>query len=946
MLISSISFAQVEFKSPKPVAPKKSIKTPTDFGVVESLGSIKEKAKPFYRKHKVVPNKKRRFEYTNADALPKKEDPVRQQGRMRTPSIIPLKSWEGMDEASQGVSPPDPSGAAGKNHYIQMVNVAMEIFDKDGNNLWGPSSLSSVFPGSRDDGDPIVMYDQFADRWFISQFQTSGNKILIAISQTSDPLGSWYYYEYSFDEFPDYPKFSIWGDGYYMTANMGVQNAVCFERDKMIAGDPSARMVALTFPDMVTNGFFSALPAHASGETLPTDHINFFYFEDDGWAGGIDKIKVWEMRVDWTDPDASTISVKQEIPVSPFNTEFDVVNWEDLSQPGTSQKIDAVPNAFMYMGHYRSFSGYDAITLCKTVDVDLSSNIQSGIRWYELRKTTDTWTLHQEGTFSPDSESRFMGSIALDRQGNIGLAYSITSTSTFPSLKFTGRRVEDATGLMTVSESDAFNGTGSQTGNVRFGDYAQMTVDPVDGLTFWYTGEYIGNSGWETGIFSFKIGTEEDFDIGLVEVINPVSGILSSSESITVLVKNYGANMLSNIPISYNLDGVIVNEIIAGPLNSGDTLYYTFDGKGDFSVAGDKDLTIYSSLGTDEFTGNDTLKSVISTAFAIDAGVTQIVSPVSGIGLGEEDLTVTVKNYGSTTLSEIPLVFEIDGVILRDTLRESLSFGESTNFTFESKGDFSEVKTFQLTAYSDLLGDMKNLNDTSKASISNSNCNPTSDCSFGDNIVEVSLNDLYNTSECSFTGYEDFTNFKATLKQGTTYKLGVSVEETQHYLSVWIDFNDNLMFESGERLITDVTYSRSGDFDLIVPADASIGEHVMRIRSNWQESSADPCDAFDYGETEDYKVIIATSDTVQTIDALDFEVINAGNNLLIRAEDVLAKDMNVDIYNGIGQKLYSYSNPVGQKLNLEIPIAGYAGGVYYVRASNGKTKKVKQFLVY
>ncbi len=154
------------------------------------------------------------------------------------------------------------------------------------------------------------------------------------------------------------------------------------------------------------------------------------------------------------------------------------------------------------------------------------------------------------------------------------------------------------------------------------------------------------------------------------------------------------------------------------------------------------------------------------------------------------------------------------------------------------------------------------------------------------------------------------------------------------------------MFESGERVITDVTYSRSGDFDLVVPADAAIGEHVMRIRSNWQESSADPCDAFDYGETEDYKVIIAASDTVQTIDALDFEVINAGNNLLIRAEDVLAKDMNVDIYNGIGQKLYSYSNPVGQKLNLEIPIAGYAGGVYYVRVSNGKTKKVKQFLVY
>ena len=169
----------------KPEFSKKVIKNVSDFGKIGALRDIKEKPVRRKKKSRIIPNKLRRFKYTNGDALPLKADAALQTKQLKTPSMSPLKSWDGIDFTSQQATPPDPSGAAGKNYYVQMVNVAMQIFDKNGVSQWGPTSLSSVFPGSADDGDPIVMYDKYADRWFISQFQTAGDKILIAISQTS-----------------------------------------------------------------------------------------------------------------------------------------------------------------------------------------------------------------------------------------------------------------------------------------------------------------------------------------------------------------------------------------------------------------------------------------------------------------------------------------------------------------------------------------------------------------------------------------------------------------------------------------------------------------------------------------------------------------------------------------------------------------------------------------
>ncbi len=938
--------AQVEVQLQKKAPAKKAVKTPSNFGYVESLEEIKQKARPLIRKYREVPNKLRRHKYVNQDALPKKEDKARQEGKGKSLSLTPLKSWQGMDESSQGVSPPDPSGAVSANHYVQMVNTAMQIFDKNGNSLWGPTTLSSVFPGSSDDGDPIVLYDKYADKWFISQFQDSPNQILIAISQTNDPLGSWYYYEYDFDDFPDYPKYSIWGDGYYMTANMTAQNAVCFERDKMLQGDPSARMVALTFPDLEDNGFFSALPANAFGETLPQTPMNMFYFQDDGWGAASDVIKIWEMDVDWDTPENSTISVKQEISVTPFNTEFDD-NWDDITQPNICSKLDAVPGAFMFMANYRQFSDYNAITLCHTVDVDLSPTvINSAIRWYELRETNGSWSLYQESTYAPDNENRWMASMSMDRKGNIGMAYSISSSSTYPSIKFTGRRKDDALNEMTISESNAFNGSGSLTSTNRFGDYAHLTLDPTDELTFWYTGEFASASGWETGIFSFKVGEEEDFDAAVIDVINPESGVLTASEQITVVVKNLGKNTISNFPISFNLDGNVVNETFSGSILVGESSNFTFNALGDFGTPGNHDLSVYTSLSNDGDLFNDTISVEVQTAFAIDAGVTQFISPTSSIGLTNEDVTVRVKNFGSQTLTEVPLALEIDGgLVLLDTLKESLLAGESIVFTFAQKVDLSTVKTYQLIAYSSLIGDQKSSNDTTKTSVTNSNCNPLGYCDDGDSFTSVTFSDLSNTSGCSSNGYSDFSSQVATVERNKTYSLSVSIDYDENKLSVWIDYNDNQVFEDEERVLTNEVLDYTGNYNINIPADAEVGKHLMRLRTSWDSPSSDPCVELEYGETEDYTVDVVDENNIEEVNAFEFEVIPVGNGVQILANELYQKDLNVRLFNGIGQSLYQFNNLAGVKLDKVISLANFAPGIYYVDVNDGEENVVKQFVV-
>lgn len=469
-----------------------------------------------WEKHEMTHNRRafRTHTLENPNALPANgNDPIASQSynplHLASP---PIANWQAQSGSGY---PPDPSGAAGPNHYVQAVNTSYRVYSKTGTPMTNSLNLSSLWAGSSNDGDPIVLYDRYADRWVISQFQISGNEILIAVSQTNDPMGS--YYSWTFvpqsNQFPDYFKLSIWHDGYYMSANWN-ERVVVFDRNAMIAGNSTVNMIVKAMPTTPTNGFFAPIPADADGVLPPSGTpALFFSFEDDGWSSSnTDAIRIYQMNTNWSSAASTTMTLVTTLPTTAFNAVF-TSSWTDIPQPGTSQKLDAIAGILQFRIQYRRWSGYNTALMCWPVKV---TGLQAGIRWAELRENTsnNTWSIYQEGTYAPTADYYWMGALNMDDNGNIGLAYNKSNaTNISPGLYYTGRLASDPLGQMTVAEQTAVAGSGAQTGIERWGDYAHMTLDP-DGVTFWYTGEYVASNAKRTRIFSFQIsgatGMEEN----------------------------------------------------------------------------------------------------------------------------------------------------------------------------------------------------------------------------------------------------------------------------------------------------------------------------------------------------------------------------------------------------------------------------------------------------
>ncbi|GAB4581152.1 MAG: hypothetical protein Fur0022_38990 [Anaerolineales bacterium] len=438
----------------------------------------------------------------------------------------PLLTFEGL--GSDGLTPPDPVGDVGPNHYVQMVNVSFQIWDK-GNPAQGiaptilhPDTLfNQLFVGNggqcetRNDGAPIVLYDDQADRWLLSQF-TLGNPftICVAVSTTPDPTGTYYLYEFPMPAYPDYPKLSAWTDAYYIGTNSGVPHeffAHALDRNRMLAGLPATRQSIGNLDNFV-------LPADLDGELPPpADSPGIFYtMFAEGYPNhptGVDRLAVYEFEVDWEQPANTTFSLVQELPIAAFNyTVCGYLVQACIPQPETEQKLDSLSYWPMFRFQYRNFGNFAAMVGNFTVDVDGQDT--AGIRWFEIHKTGSTYTLHQEGTYAPNSTHRWMGSIAMDKRRNIALGYNATSETTPPSIRFTSRLVTDPLGTL-AAEAEMWTGTGVQTGTVRWGDYSNLVVDPVDGCHFWFTAEYHDedDSGfnWNTRVGVFKLpGCEGD----------------------------------------------------------------------------------------------------------------------------------------------------------------------------------------------------------------------------------------------------------------------------------------------------------------------------------------------------------------------------------------------------------------------------------------------------
>ncbi len=486
---------------------------------------------PLFRLPKATGNLSRIIPPSNAKNVP--------SSSLSTNVATPIQNFDGLSNADdiaiigRSPLPPDTEGAVGPNHYVQWVNLVFAVWSKSGSRLYGPKAGNSLWGGfggpceTTNNGDPIVRYDSLADRFLMSQFALPNYPNgpfyqCIAVSQTADPTGAWYRYQFlaSSTKMNDYPKFGVWPDGYYMSVNQFNQGSLswggagvfAFERSKMLSG-LAANMVYFDLYS-VNQCFGGMLPSDLDGPAPPAGAPDYFAEMDDQAWGCFptDRLSIWNFHVDWTIPSSSTFGVNGQPNIVLNTVAFDS-NMCDYSsncipQPGVSGSsyLDALSDRLMYRLQYRNFGTYQTMVTCHTVDVDGTNH--AGIRWYELRNTGSGWSIYQQGTFAPDSANRWMGSIAMNSAGNIALGYSVSSSSIYPSVRYTGRLATDPLGTMPQGENVLVAGSGSQTSSYgRWGDYSTMVVDPADDYTFWYTQEYYSTTsdrGWRTRIGSFN----------------------------------------------------------------------------------------------------------------------------------------------------------------------------------------------------------------------------------------------------------------------------------------------------------------------------------------------------------------------------------------------------------------------------------------------------------
>jgi hypothetical protein len=422
-----------------------------------------------------------------------------------------------LDLLGEKFVPPDTNGAVGTTQFVQIVNVTLAVYDKrTGAVLLGPELINTVWKGfggpceAGNGGDPVVLFDQLAGRWLVSQLQFNSTftsfQQCIAVSTTSDATGSYNRYEFDFGaNLPDYPKFGIWPDAYYYTANTFVPfggtfsflgaEACAFDRAAMLAGS-SATMICFQNPTSVA----SLLPSNLDGSTLPpAGSPNFFVDIADS-----SDLNIFQFHVDFTTPANATFTGPALIPVAPFNEICArAITLACIPEPPPGEKVDGLGDRLMFRLAYRNFGDHESLVVNHTI----RGGALAGVRWYEIRSPASSPFVFQQGTVVDPSTDFWMGSIAMDKAGNLALGFSASSLTLDPSVFLVGRTPSDPLG--TVSGPIALvNGGGVQERSfMRWGDYSSMAVDPKDDCTFWYTQEYYKTTGsfnWTTRITAFK----------------------------------------------------------------------------------------------------------------------------------------------------------------------------------------------------------------------------------------------------------------------------------------------------------------------------------------------------------------------------------------------------------------------------------------------------------
>lgn len=433
------------------------------------------------------------------------------------------------------VAPPDTNGDIGPSHYVQIVNLSFAVFNKfSGAVLYGPVAINTLWSGfggqcqTSNSGDPTVIYDQFNDRWIISQFAVSAQPYLqcVAVSTTGDPTGSYNRFSYSFGTgFNDYPKMGVWNGDYFITYNI-FANGSTFTGGKVCAHEGAKLRSGLANTmqcfDEPNGGLLAAdQDGTATAPAGAPEYVMSF---------GSNSLNVWKMKIDWANSANSTFTGPTVLSVNAFTEAC------CISQPGTTQTLDSLGDRLMNRLAYRNRSGVESFILNHSV----SASGIAGVRWYELRtanSSTTTPSVFQQGTYSPDTNHRWMGSVAMDSVGNIAAGFSVASSanSVKPSIRYSGRLVTDPAGTFGQGEATLITGTGVQTSGLsRWGDYSSLNIDPTDDCTFWYADEYQavdGTFNWHTRIGSFKFN---NCGSGGGDVTPPTTSITSPHTGDTV----------------------------------------------------------------------------------------------------------------------------------------------------------------------------------------------------------------------------------------------------------------------------------------------------------------------------------------------------------------------------------------------------------------------------
>lgn len=507
--------------------------------------------------------------------------------------------------------PPDTVGDVGPNHYVQMVNATTyQVFNKGGSPLTPPLNFGALWPGGpcqRNAGDPIVVYDHLADRWVLSQFaaDSAGSYMCFAVSRTPNPvLNTWYLYEFQVPVFPDYPKVGVWPSGYFVSSYEGdTLGAYAFDRARMLVGAPAnyIRFAIDSLRGSVRDT--RILPSDLDGPAPSIGTPNYFVRTvDDAQdsSNPVDRIEIWAFQADFGQPFSTTFLPVQTItpaggllPFSTMRCNRNGGGFRDcIPQPGTANTLDALSNRPMMQLKFRDFGTHQAMVFNQTIEISGSipnfvpSREVAGIRWYELRRANfSPWTIRQQSTYAaqdpggPASEARilhrWMGSMAINKAGDIALGYSLVNgsstpgTQVYPSIAYTGRLGTDPANLLWIPEVIAAPGTTSQTVTQRWGDYSAMSVDPVDDCTFWYTSHLapVGAGPHPTRIASFRLSNcavRPTADLNLRLSASPALAA-GGTGAYTIMVENNSDSAAANVRVTFPIPGFTTFQSVSAP---------------------------------------------------------------------------------------------------------------------------------------------------------------------------------------------------------------------------------------------------------------------------------------------------------------------------------------------------------------------------------------------